>query len=127
MWIKFRRRIWPQIRKNPASRPGLIRDEKTAVRAALLSAQRLDAAREARDLPRRGILVHDALLGGAHHLRLGGAQGGCSLGLVAGSNGLFNLADKSPHAAATRLVDRGALRDLAGHLLGGHGVGHGPS
>src|SRR5919107_3126297 len=95
--------------------------------AAYLSAQRLDAAREARDLPRRGVLVHDALLSGAHHLRLSRAQGGHSLGLVAGCDRLFDLADEGPHPATTRLVDRGALRDLAGHILGGHGVGHGPS
>src|SRR3712207_1502265 len=100
---------------------------KNSFEGCFLGAQRLDAACETRDLPRRGVLVHDALLGRAHHLRLGSAQGGRGLGLVAGSDGLFNLADEGPHAAATRLVDRGALRDLAGHLLGGHGVGHGPS
>src|SRR4026209_2734188 len=64
---------------------------------------------------------------GAEPPRLGGAPGGRGLGLIPGSDRLFNLADEGPHPAATRLVDRGALRDLAGHLLGGHGVGHGPS
>jgi hypothetical protein len=34
MWIKFEDGIGVQIRKNPAARPGLINDEKTAMEAA---------------------------------------------------------------------------------------------
>ena len=37
----------------------------------------------------------------------------------------LDLANERAHAAAARAIDRGAFRDLAGHLLGRRGVGHG--
>ena len=79
---------------------------------------------QARDFPARGLLVHDAFLAGAHHLRLGGLQGGLgglrSPLLIASSTLRTCRASRS-----ATLVDLRAARDHARFLLGRFGIGHG--
>ncbi len=69
-------------------------------------ADRLDTAGQAGNFPRRRILVHDALLGATHDLRLRGLQGLACRCLVAGCDGFFNFAHKGAYAAAPGFVDR---------------------
>src|SRR5436190_16247521 len=57
-----------------------------------LGEKRPDAAGEARNFARCGILVQYALLGPAHQFRLGGLHGNDGGILVAGDDCLFNLA-----------------------------------
>src|SRR6056297_1486630 len=76
-------------------------------------AERLDPVVQPRNLPARGVLVQDALVGTAHDLRLRGLEGGGRLCTVAAGDRFLDLADEGPHARLARLVDCGAPRDLA--------------
>lgn len=84
-----------------------------------------DPAREARQLPRYRVLVHDAFAGSALHFRLCGLQSGNRLGLVAAGNSRLHLADERPHTRLPRMVTRGTLSGLTNALARGCSVGHG--
>src|ERR1700692_4176070 len=71
--------------------------------------------------------MDDAGARGTHESRLGFSHGGGGRSPVAGGDRLFDLAHRTAHAGAPRLVDHGAAGDLAGGLLGGLGISHGVS
>jgi hypothetical protein len=68
--------------------------------------------------------MHDALLRGADQSRLGLRQGGRCAAVIAGSNGLFDLANRGTHARAARFVNDGSAHGLARGFLGGFRIGH---
>src|SRR5690349_21060024 len=73
---------------------------------------------ETRHLAARRLLVNDALLAGAHELRLRCLKcSECCVAIAAG-NRLFDLADIATHHRTTMLIDLGATLDHARLLLG---------
>src|SRR5579883_928875 len=95
-----------------------------ASRDRALASELGDLVRQARHLAARVALVNDAVLGGAHQLRLGCLESGQSLLLVAARDRILDATHVAAHARAAPLVHFGAARDLAGRLLGGLGIGH---
>lgn len=68
--------------------------------------------------------MHDALLRRADQSRLGLRQGSRRAAVIAGSNGLFDLANRGTHARAPRFVNDGSAHGLARSFLGGFRIGH---
>ena len=80
----------------------------------LSGADHLDAAGQARNLARGGVLVNDAFLRTAHYLWLGSLQCSSGSGPVARSDGVFDLAYATADPAAAGFVDFGTADGLAG-------------
>lgn len=68
--------------------------------------------------------MHDALLRCADQSRLGLRQGCRCAAVIAGSNGLFDLANRGTHARAPRFVNDGAAHGLPRGFLGGFRISH---
>jgi len=68
--------------------------------------------------------MHDALLRRADQSRLGLRQGCACSAVIAGSNSLFDLANRGTHARAPRFVNDGSARGLARGFLGGFRICH---
>ncbi len=74
--------------------------------------ERLDAGGQAREFPRDGVLVHDALAGGALHFRLRRLQRHNRVLPVAAGNRRLHPLDEGPHARFARMIEFGALAGL---------------
>ncbi len=83
-----------------------------------------DAVGEAGDFAARGVLMDDAVLGGAHQFRLRALEGSQSGIVIAAGDRLFDDAHSVAHPRAARFVDRGAAGDFARGFLGGRCVSH---
>src|SRR5580692_5173024 len=94
-----------QLRKSKARQVGRALTPRMRHDAALLLAELRHPLGEPRYFAARGILVNDALLGGAHDDRLGLAESGQRDGAIAGRDRILDLADEVAHARAARLVD----------------------
>jgi hypothetical protein len=68
--------------------------------------------------------MHDALLRRADQSRLGLRQGCRCAAVIAGSNGLFDLANRGTHARAPRFVNDGSAHGLPRGFLGGFRISH---
>jgi hypothetical protein len=93
-------------------------------RAAKLLAELGDPVREPRDFAAGGVTVDDVFLRSADYGRLGLNHGRERRGAIARCDRLLDLAYRATQARASRFIDDGAARDLAGGFLGRLGIGH---
>src|SRR5262249_24742900 len=109
-------------KKQKGARWGAFRHFRTGRCGAL--AERPDGVREARLGPRRGVAVHDLLVGDAVDDRLGRLELLLCGGLVTGGDRLAHIAHGGPQRGTkSRVAAVGRLR-LAGALAGLGTVGH---
>ena len=86
--------------------------------------ERVDAGRQARELPRNGVLVEDALGDRTVQLGLRQLKGISSRRLVTTLDRRLDLLDESAHSAHPGPVDRRAFGDLAYALFRRFVTGH---
>ena len=107
-----------------ASRDALDRTAKGIARKCVRSGQRLNRARQPRELTRNGVAMHDADARATMHLGLRRLKRFLSRGLVAARDRGFHGFDVGSHATKAYPVDFGATRVATYPLLGGLVMSH---
>ena len=93
-------------------------------RSSTLVSELSDPVGQSGYLTARRFLVDDAGASRPHESGLGGHQSRRCGGLISARDGVFDVAQRSAHARAPRLIHFSAARDLARGLFGRFGVGH---